>query len=66
MNTTEFVYWLQGFFELSDAKDLTPTQVQVIKDHLALVFDKKTPDRQKQYLGDSLYVQPTGHGILSC
>lgn len=44
MNETEFTYWLQGFFELSNAEELTREQVKIIKDHLSLVFDKKTPD----------------------
>jgi hypothetical protein len=39
-----FTFWLNGFFELSPVgQGLTPEQVQVIKDHLALVFEKKTP-----------------------
>lgn len=38
MNSQEFCYWLQGFFELTDAQDLTPAQVDMIKRHLALVF----------------------------
>lgn len=47
MNSTEFAYWLQGFLELrEDDKPLTSKQVQIIKDHLALVFDKVTPDRK--------------------
>ncbi len=46
-----FVYWLHGFFEIRDAspaKDepLTKEQVQVIRDHLDLVFTKATPDRR--------------------
>ena len=44
-----FVYWLQGWFELNDTVDhregATPETLQVIRDHLDLVFDKKTPDR---------------------
>lgn len=42
MKTTEFCYWLQGFFEISDVTDkekaLSPEQVKVIKNHLAMVF----------------------------
>jgi hypothetical protein len=40
-----FCYWLQGFFELAGTNNLTETQVEVIKDHLKLVFRKETPDR---------------------
>lgn len=46
MNSTEFCYWLQGYLELrDDDRPLTAKQVQIVKDHLALVFDKVTPDR---------------------
>jgi len=45
MSPQDFAYWLQGFFELSGSESLSPRQVQVIKDHLSLVFDKQTPDR---------------------
>lgn len=42
MTPENFVYWLQGFAELSGD---TPTaeQWQSIRDHLALVLTKKTP-----------------------
>lgn len=43
MNEKEFCYWLNGFFELSEVKTLNTKQVQIIKDHLALVFTKITP-----------------------
>ena len=66
MTSENFVYWLQGFLELSATKDLTPAQVMIVKDHLALVLDKKTPERKIDLLTDNLYVQPTSHGILSC
>jgi hypothetical protein len=47
MNTENFAFWLQGYFELLGKDEpLTKTQVQIIKDHLALVFTKVTPDRQ--------------------
>jgi hypothetical protein len=38
MNPVDFCYWLQGFFELNDADNLSPQQVQAIKSHLNLVF----------------------------
>lgn len=39
MTSVQFAYWLQGFFELSDANTpLTEKQVQTIKNHLKLVF----------------------------
>jgi len=50
MNAENFAFWLQGYFEVLAAGDdpeaeLTPEQVACIKDHLALVFDKRTPIR---------------------
>lgn len=45
MTPEQFTYWLQGFMEMADPKELNETQTQQIKDHLKLVFDKKTPDR---------------------
>lgn len=44
MTPNEFCLWLQGYVELGGG---TPTDAQwvVIKDHLQLVMDKKTPVR---------------------
>ena len=47
MDSKDFTYWLQGFFEISDAKKLDEKQVQIIKDHLGLVFNKVTPNRNE-------------------
>lgn len=38
MTSRDFVFWLQGFFEVSDAKDLDEKQTKQVKKHLALVF----------------------------
>ena len=44
MNSLDFAYWLKGFFEISgESKSLNETQVQIIKEHLDLVFEKYTP-----------------------
>ena len=43
MNEREFCYWLHGMFELTDADELTPDQVKMVKEHLKLVFTKVTP-----------------------
>jgi len=45
MSPESFTYWLNGYFEISDSNNLSPQQVQIIRDHLALVFEKVTPDR---------------------
>jgi ribonuclease HIII len=38
MTAEQFVYWLQGYLELSDSKNLTDKQVEMIKQHLGYVF----------------------------
>lgn len=38
MTSRDFAYWLQGFFEISDAREITKLQTEMIKQHLALVF----------------------------
>lgn len=42
MTSRDFCYWLQGYFEVADADNLgismTDKQVQMIKNHLSLVF----------------------------
>lgn len=38
MQSRDFAYWLQGFFEISDAKSLDEKQTEQIKKHLHLVF----------------------------
>lgn len=45
MDSNQFTYWLQGFFEIAEPRELNPKQVQMIKDHLDLVFNKVTPNR---------------------
>jgi|688.fasta_scaffold953144_1 hypothetical protein len=45
MTPENFVYWLQGYLELSNVSELSKEQTQIIKDHIKLVLDKKTPTR---------------------
>ena len=45
MTPEQFVYWLQGYFELSDDTDRLTKREHIIRDHLKEVFEKKTPDR---------------------
>lgn len=46
MTPEQFTYWLNGFFEISDTDNLNDKQVRIIRDHLDLVFNKVTPNRQ--------------------
>jgi hypothetical protein len=45
MTSEQFIYWLQGFMEISDPASLNEEQTQIIKDHLKLVLNKQTPER---------------------
>jgi hypothetical protein len=38
MTSEQFAFWMQGFFELSETNELSPRQVEIIKNHLKLVF----------------------------
>lgn len=42
MSPENFIYWLAGFFELTNSEKLTAGQVAMIKEHLALCFNKVT------------------------
>lgn len=50
MTPEQFAYWLQGFAEISQ-KPPTEAEWTIIKDHLATVFNKVTPNRQPYPLG---------------
>jgi hypothetical protein len=45
MTPERFTDWLQGFVEIQQSESITDTQWLIIKDHLKLVFDNKTPNR---------------------
>lgn len=49
MNSIDFCFWLQGYFEISGSKEISPAQTEVVKAHLALVFVHEIdPLREKQ------------------
>jgi len=48
MNYEQFAIWLHGFLEISNAEIIDQNQTQIIKDHLALLFEKRTPDRSEE------------------
>ncbi len=63
MTSRDFVYWLNGWFELNETIDhregATPETLKVIKNHLAMVFKheidpsfgKQLPELQKTHDG---------------
>lgn len=40
MTPEQFVYWLQGYFEITNETELTSIQIKCIKDHLGKVFNR--------------------------
>lgn len=59
MTPERFCDWLQGFVELTETDNISERQWLVIKDHLKLVFDKKTPDRTEEV---KLDIRPNSTG----
>jgi hypothetical protein len=52
MNAEQFVYWLNGYLELSGAQELSAAQVKSVREHLALVLHKVTlPLEKPTYFG---------------
>ncbi len=68
MTPENFCYWLQGWVELQDPKNINELQIQEVKNHLKLVFDKVTPNLN----GYQLYTIPSGfpldtkHVYITC
>ncbi len=60
MTPENFCYWLQGYFEISQTKELTKEQIDIIQTHLDFVFNKtpkmyRMPDFKKWGLNGSGY-----------
>ncbi len=62
MTSKDFVYWLQGFFEISTdpQQEITPQQLDILKKHLNLVFYHEidpsyTDDKEKQNIMTALH-----------
>jgi hypothetical protein len=50
MTPENFCYWLQGLLEIGNPSELNMTQVEIIKEHLNLVFKKETTAKQDLYV----------------
>lgn len=70
MKSSEFAYWLMGFFEISgDIKSLNEEQIQMIRKHLALVFYHEidpsyTKDPTKQQEMNDIHGTPIKYDFL--
>ncbi len=56
MNSLQFAYWLQGFFEISNTEQLTKEQIDMIRKHLQLVFKNETASMPSNF---PVYINPT-------
>lgn len=45
MDTTQFCYWLQGLFELAEPVVLDARQTELVRRHLAMVFQHDIDQR---------------------
>lgn len=52
MTSRDFCYWLQGYFEIQDPRQIDEKQLEMIKKHLNLVFvheiDPSMGDKEHQ------------------
>ena len=62
MSSRDFAYWLQGFFEITNPKEITKEQTEMIKKHLNMVFlheiDPSFGGKQEQDILDQAH-----HGL---
>ena len=65
MNERDFIYWLNGFLELSDAKELNEKQVIILREHIALVMTKVTGDNNPDW-GNLLHKSWGGPTTITC
>ena len=65
MNAEQFVYWLNGYLELSGAQELSAAQVKSVREHLALVLHKVTPPVPAPTTTPTAY-RPSVFGGVQC
>lgn len=70
MQSRDFCYWLQGYFEIHGGEVvLAPQQVEMIKKHLALVFvheiDPSMGDQAHQNKLNTIHGHPGPGGLVA-
>jgi len=60
MTPKDFTHWLDGALNTGSPKSIGPKETQIIKDHLALVFNKVTPNRNGPSVTTGIDIQHTG------
>jgi hypothetical protein len=64
MSPENFCYWLQGYLEIGDSKDLDSNQLDIVKDHLKLVFNKVTPTYSEKFYDPMAYSRSFTNSII--
>jgi hypothetical protein len=70
MQSRDFVYWLQGYLELSkESKGMSEAQVECLRKHLAMVFvheiDPSMPNKKLDELHKTSHSDPL-HTVYRC
>lgn len=52
MTPENFCYWLQGYFEIADPKSLSEKELEMIKNHLNLVFLHSIDPKASAHISD--------------
>jgi hypothetical protein len=70
MTSRDFCYWLQGLLELGEVTELNSKQVEILKNHLAMVFvheiDPSFGDQKKQDKLNSLHTPSRPNVLMKC
>jgi hypothetical protein len=75
MQSRDFCYWLQGFFEITAAQgrgdiNMNSAQTEMIKNHLALVFkheiDPAMGDKKHQAELNKIHTPTDGNVVFRC
>ena len=63
MTSRDFAFWLQGFFEVANPNTIGTKEVEIIKNHLSLVFkheiDPSMGDEKHQILLNEIHSNPS-------
>ena len=62
MNSIDFCFWLQGYFEIANSDSLSNEQVATVKKHLELVFKHEIDPLRESETSTPPSVLNTTHG----
>ncbi len=65
MNTIDFCFWLQGYFEINGKAEINSEQAEVIKNHLNLVFKHEIDPLRESQTSTSVDILNSTHSPLN-